>query len=244
MADLAVHDITPRLDLGRVVRDTLAVTGKRPVFVIGLSFLLAGLPSIFGGVFASHHMHRGFYFLSGWGFAHSIVLILLGSFLAASLYRLALGELEGETPTPNAVFTAGAQMFLPLFAVNLLYFLAVALGMLLLIVPGVMMALAWCVAGPALLDQRTGIIQSFEESARLTRGNRWRLLGLFVLFALGAGFVQGLFNGVGLATSYASEGLFTAPRLLGSAVIATAVRALATPGLAAIYVQLRELRGG
>src|SRR5690349_16452334 len=100
MADVAIHD-QPKLDLGRVVRDTLAVTGKRPAFVIGLSFLLAGVPSIFGGVFASHHMHRGFYFLSGWGVLHAIVMILLGSFLAASLYRLALGELEGETPTAN-----------------------------------------------------------------------------------------------------------------------------------------------
>jgi len=244
MADLAVHDLTPRLDLGRVVRDTLAVTGKRPVFVIGLSFLLSGLPNFFGGMYASHHMHGGFYFLSGFGALHVIVLILLSSFLSASLYRLALGELEGETPTPSEVFTAAAQMFLPLFAVSLLYFLAVAFGMLLLIVPGVLMALAWCVTGPALIDQRTGITQSFEESARLTRGNRWRLLALFVLFGLAVGFVNAVFNALGLAASYAAEGLLSAPRLVGTAIIATATTALATPGVAAIYVQLRELRGG
>jgi hypothetical protein len=244
MADLAVHDLTPRLDLGRVARDTLAVTGKRPVFVIGLSFLLSGLPNFFGGVFASHHMHGGFYFFSGFGLVHVIVLILLSSFLSASLYRLALGELEGETPTPNEVFTTGAQLFLPLFAVNLLYFLAVCLGLVLFIVPGVMLALAWCVAGPALIDRKTGITQSLGESAQLTHGNRWRLLALFVLFGLAVGLVNAVFNAVGLAASYAAEGLLSGPRLLGSAIIATATTALATPGAAAIYVQLRELGGG
>lgn len=244
MADIAAIPSEPKLDYGRVVRDTLAVTGKRPVFVIGLAFLLSGVPSIFGGVFASHHMHEGFYFLSGWGLLHVVVMILLSSFLAASLYRLALGELEGETPTPSEVFTVGGQLFLPLFAVNLLFFLAVCLGMLLLVVPGVMVALAWCVAGPALMDQRTGITQSFEESARLTRGNRWRLLGLFLLFGLASAFAHAVFGALGLATNYAAEGLFTGPRLLGSAILATAVQALATPGVAAIYVQLRELKGG
>lgn len=243
MADIAI-DQEPKLDLGRVVRDTLAVTGKRPGFVIGLSFLLSGVPNFFGGLFASHHMGAGPYYLSGWAGLHVIVLILLGSFLSASLYRLALGELEGETPTPNEVFTTGAHLFLPLFAVNLLYVLAVGFGLILLIVPGVMLGLAWCIAGPALIDRRTGITQSFGESAQLTRGNRWRLFGLFLLFALAVSIVNGVFGALGLATNYAAEGLFSGPRLLGSAIISTAVTALATPGLAAIYVQLRELKGG
>jgi hypothetical protein len=243
MADIAIHD-EPKLDLGRVVRDTLAVTGKRPAFVIGLAFLLSGLPSFFGGVFASHHMHSGFYFFSGLGALHVILLILLSSFLSASLYRLSLGELEGQTPTANEVFASGAQLFLPLFAVNLIFFLAVCVGLLLLVVPGVMLALAWCVAGPALIDRRTGITQSFGESAQLTRGNRWRLLGLFLLFGLAVGFVNGVLNTVGLAASYAAEGLLSGPRLLGSAIVATATTALATPGIAAIYVQLRELKAG
>jgi len=243
MADVAIPS-APKLDLGRVVRDTLAVTGKRPVFVIGLSFLLSGVPSFFGGVFASHHMHPGFYFFSGWGVLHVIVLILLSAFLSASLYRLALGELEGQTPAANEVFTAGGQLFLPLFAVNLFYFLAVCLGLVLLVVPGVFIGLIWCVAGPALIDRHAGITQSFEESARLTRGNRWRLLGLFLLFALAAGFANAVFEALGFATNYASEGLFSGPRLLGSAILSTAITALATPGLAAIYVQLRELKAG
>ena len=233
-----------KLDLGRVARDTLAITGRRPVFVIGLSFLLAGVPNLLGGIFASHVHSPVSFFFSGWGLLHTLVVIFLATFLTASLYRLSLGELQGETPAPSEVFTTGAQLFLPLFAVNIMYFVAVGLGLILLIVPGVMLALAWCMAGPALFAEQTGITQSFGRSAQLTRGNRWRLFGLFLLFGIASAIAQSLFSAVGLAVSYAAEGLFSGPRLVGSAILATISTALATPGLAAVYVQLREPRGG
>lgn len=243
MTDLAMA-AERKLDLARVWRDTLAVTGRRPVFVVGLSFLLAGVPNYFGGMFAAHHMHSGFYFVSVWGLLHTFVLMFVGSFLTASLYRLSIAELQGETPAPAEVFTTGAQLFLPLFAVHVMVFVGVVLGLILLVVPGVMLGLAWCMAGPALIAEQSGITQSFTRSADLTRGNRWRLFAMFLIFGLAMAIIQSVFGAVGLAVSYASPAFFSGPRLLGSAILATVSTALAGPGVAATYLQLRELKGG
>lgn len=234
-----------KLDLGRVVRDTLAVTGKRPGFVLGLAALLSGVPSFFGSLVTGRHMHSpADFFFSGFGLLNMVVMMLASAFLAASLYTLALKELDGETPAPQEVFRAAAQMFLPLLGVNILFFLAVAGGMILLIVPGVLIALAWCVAGPALIAEGVGITQSFRRSADLTRGNRWMLFALFLLFFVASAFVDSLLGAMGLAVSWGSADFFSAPRVLGSAILSTISTALAYPGMVAVYVQLRALKGG
>lgn len=231
-----------KLDLGRVVRDTLAVTGKRPGFVLGLSALLAGVPSFLGGLLTGRHLHSpSDIFFSGFGLLHMVVMLFATSFLAASLYSLSLSELEGETPTPQEVFRRGGQMFLPLLGLNILFFLGVLAGMILLVVPGVILALMWCVSGPALMAEQAGITESFRRSTDLTRGHRWMLFAVFLLFFIAQAFVQSVLGAVGLAASFGSLDIFSVPRLFGSALIATATTALAYPGVTAIYLQLKEL---
>lgn len=234
-----------KIDLGRVVRDTLAVTGKRPGFVLGLAALLSGVPSFFGSLIVGHRMHSPTdFFFSGAGVINMVVGLMASAFLAASLYGLALSELEGETPTPQEVFRRAGQMFLPLLGLSILFFLGVVGGMILLIVPGVILALMWCVSGPALIEERLGITESLRRSADLTRGNRWMLFAIFLLFFIAQAFVDSVLSAVGLGVSWGSMDIFSVPRLLGSAILATASTAIVYPGVAAIYVQLKELKGG
>ena len=238
----ALDEMFPRkLDFGRVVRDVFTVMGRQPALVLGLSAILAGLPSFFGDSFAARHWTGEFYFFSGWGVLATLARLFAGSFLAASLYRLSLDVLRGETPTPAAVFTAGAQLFLPLFAVNLMLTLAVIAGCVLLIVPGVMIAMAWCLAGVALVAEQTGITQVFGRSAELTRGHRWSLLALFLLFGVAIVIVEAIFAAVGFSIDYV-EAIFSPMRMLGAAIISTLITAVVLPALASIYLQLREIR--
>lgn len=233
-----------KIDLGRVVRDALAVTGKRPGFVLGLSALLAGAPSFFGAMFVGHRMHSPIdFFFSGAGVLNMVVGLLASAFLAACLYGLSLAELEGRSPTPQEVSQRAGQMFLPLLGVQILFLLGVIGGMILLIVPGVILAIRWCVSGPVLMDERIGITESLRRSAELTRGNRWMLFAIFLLFFILQAFVDSVMGAVGLGVSWGAMDVFSFPRLLGSAILSTAATALAYPGIAAIYVQLRELKG-
>jgi hypothetical protein len=62
--------------------------------------------------------------------------------------------------------------------------IAIGLGLLLLIVPGLFLLGMWAVAQPAMIIERTDIGASFSRSTALTEGRRLRVIGTFVLVAV------------------------------------------------------------
>lgn len=70
------------------------------------------------------------------------------------------------------------------FAATLLVVLVVALGMLLLIVPGIIFLLMFLFTTFIVIDRNLGPIEAMKESRRITSGHRWKLLGLILLATL------------------------------------------------------------
>jgi hypothetical protein len=183
--------------------------------------------------------------LSYW--LRTLVLLFVGAFLGSSLFFIAFSELSGRRAGFGEVLSNAAKLFLPLFVVNLISTLVIILGCILLIVPGVMVALAWCVAGPALVAERTGITQVFNRSAQLTRDNRWRILGLVAIFFIIAAIIQGVVSAIGGAVSgggVAGMVTFSPTRIVLSGLVSSVTTAFTYTGLAALYAQLRELKDG
>ena len=117
------------------------------------------------------------------------------------------------------VFYAFGPRYLPLLVVNLVYGLLVVLGVLLCIVPGVYLAVAWMFATPLVLDRGMEFWPAMEESRRLAHPLWFPLFGLQLLGAL-LSVVGGLACLVGLfvtapisvmAMLYAYEDLFGRP---------------------------------
>lgn len=67
------------------------------------------------------------------------------------------------------------------FGLSLLSGIAIVIGLVLLIVPGLMLFTRWAVALPALLREELGVTAAMGRSSELTAGNRWRILGLALL---------------------------------------------------------------
>lgn len=68
------------------------------------------------------------------------------------------------------------------FAATLLVSLAVLLGLVLLIVPGIIFGLMFMFTGFIVIDRGLGPIDAIKESKRITDGHKWDLLGFaFVL---------------------------------------------------------------
>ena len=79
--------------------------------------------------------------------------------------------------------TSGRRRLWPLLGINILTALGVALGLVLLIVPGVLLALAWCVAAAVVAEEQAlPAMESFRRSAELTRGSRLNIFGLGLAF--------------------------------------------------------------
>jgi hypothetical protein len=54
----------------------------------------------------------------------------------------------------------------------------IALGLFVLVAPGLYLMTIWAVAMPVLLMEEKDIVESFRQSAALTSGRRWRVVGV------------------------------------------------------------------
>jgi hypothetical protein len=239
MAAIAINEQSAKLDLGRVFQQTFEVLQRSPAVFFGLAGSGAVVAALSMGaqrnVLASGAavMASGPYWLS------LLLMTLVSAFVQSGLLYAGVRRLQGQRPPLGEVLTTAAKLFVPVFVVMLLYYLAVFAGALLLIVPGVMIGIAWSVAFPALVIERTGIMKSFGRSAELTRGSRWRIFGVALLYTVLSLVLTGVLQAFGL-----SAGVVNPVSVIGSIVITTVATAVMAALASALYVQLRSLKEG
>ena len=83
------------------------------------------------------------------------------------------------------------------FGQSLLYGVSVILGLVLLVVPGIILALRWSVVLPILISRDTRVTDSLRQSWKMTSGNELPMLGIFALafIPLLLGSIIGVFVG-------------------------------------------------
>jgi len=128
------------------------------------------------------------------------LLSFVGSILSIiSLAALIFGSSQlmlGEQAQLGGWMRFGLSRFWPIIGVSFLVMLGAGVGFVLLIVPGIILALMWSAAFPICVIEKLGPIKSLGRSAFLTKGHRWSLLGLFILFVVVAWVVYAVLLGV------------------------------------------------
>ncbi len=109
-------------------------------------------------------------------------------------------------------------VFWPLVAVSILFGLAVGIGFILLIIPGLILLTIWSVVAPVTVLERPGPFAAFGRSRELVRGNGWRVFGVIVIVFLAVAVLS-------LAAGLAASGLGS----LGRALVQWAVNAALAP---------------
>lgn len=116
-----------------------------------------------------------------------IILLLLftlfKSFLGLGYYKIMLNFYENKENTLATLFSQ-KTIFLKYFSANIIYFVMVALGTLLFIVPGIILAIMFGFYPYIMIEEKTGIIDSFKRSASITSGYKWPLFGLQLILIL------------------------------------------------------------
>jgi len=187
----------PNVTVGRVINRVMSVTGNNfPVlFLVTALFYLPALwityeqTRVLDGSTADP-------LLLGVG---SIVSVLLQFALIAAVTFAVYAALRGEKASFGATLGQGLKHAVPVIAVSMISGIAIFVGLLLLIVPGVIAVIMLSVAVPALIAERAGIFGSLSRSAELTKGHRWMILGVFVVwvvFILGITLVGGMLIGL------------------------------------------------
>lgn len=92
-----------------------------------------------------------------------------------------------------------APVLLTLIVAGLLASIAITLGLILVIVPGLFLATIWAVVAPVIVVERKGVLEAFGRSRELVRGNGWQVLAvilIFFLILLVVGFVFGIIGAI------------------------------------------------
>jgi len=161
---------------------------------------------------------------------------------AMSLKAVADARL-GRTPSGGRALRFALPRLPGTLGVAVLGGLAVALGFLALIVPGIWLIVGFSVAVPVLLLERTGPIAALRRSLRLVSGRWWATAAVLLLGQLLVGLVGALLQGIVMSIPASiSEGQHAAGAL-GMALGGTIATAFTAPCSAAIvtllYMDLR-----
>jgi hypothetical protein len=190
----------------------------------------------------------------GIGAAAWLASIAGNAVLQGAVIHATVSDLSGRRPTFGECLGTGFRFFLPLLVIGVIFAICCAFGFLIFIVPGVLLALAWCVAAPAEVMERTGIFGSFGRSAELTRNHRGAILGLAIALAFAQWIVQTLLStvmSVGMGgyaaaagpSSVAFQNLFVVQTVI-SLVVVTLFASVGQAGVASLYSELRQSKEG
>lgn len=92
--------------------------------------------------------------------------------------------LRGKTASVGECISVGISRLLPVLGVGLVAGLLTILGLIALVIPGFIVMCMLYVAVPAAVIERAGVDASVRRSAALTKGFRWRILGIILLVVL------------------------------------------------------------
>jgi hypothetical protein len=119
--------------------------------------------------------------MTGRYWAIMAVSLLLVIVQAGALSAGALEHLAGRRAAAGAMIGRALRLAGPLLASNLLALLAIWIGFILLIVPGVILTLMFSLMVPIVVAEALPWTRVMGRSRSLTKGHRWKLLGLFVI---------------------------------------------------------------
>lgn len=206
-----------KLNVGAVFSQALATLQSKLLFFV-FTGLMVGVASLVGD--------NGGGPLVLIGILLTLVVGAIGQILTVRATTGPLGADAGAEFVPAV--QAALPKFIPVFLTSLLVQVLVSLGMFFLIVPGVFLAVMLLVSTIACILEDRSPLEALKRSRELTRGNRWRVLGLVLILAL-------LFIGVGLLVAIPTAVAGIVP---GIGALVGRVLASAAEGLLGVFVAI------
>jgi len=112
----------------------------------------------------------------------SLVAIVAAFVLQATLVKAVQDVRDGHADLSIGQTVNEALPFIaPVAGASILAGIAITIGLLLLIVPGLFLITIWAVIVPVIIIERSGALASFERSRQLVRGHGWHVFGTLVL---------------------------------------------------------------
>ena len=251
MAEDAVDNGAVKID--RILSRAAGTIRNNPLIVLGLGLVLGGIPAaLFQTVTATRDTQGDavqLVVLLQVAGAAGLGMLLCYALLQAALVPATLAEEEGGKASLGECASGALRSLLPLVGLNILLWVAIGFGTMLLVVPGIILAVIWAVASPALVAERTGLFGAFSRSKMLTRGARWKvfgveLVGLIFIWLASAALNLVLVASVGSRAFLASGTGVPIWYALLTALVQAVIITFWSTLQASLYVELRNWTDG
>jgi hypothetical protein len=126
-------------------------------------------------------------------------------------------------------------VFWPLAAVSILFGIGVAIGFVLVIIPGLILLVLWSVVAPVTVLERPGVFAAFARSRDIVRGNGWNVFGVIVIVFVIVFLIS-------IAARLAASGLGSIGRALIQWGVDSAVAPVAALSASVLYFELQPGR--
>jgi Uncharacterised protein family (UPF0259) len=119
-----------------------------------------------------------------------------------------------------------------LILVGIVVGVAVLIGFILIIIPGLILLTIWSVSAPVVVLERPGGLRALRRSRELVRGNGWRVFGVVLVFFL-------LVIVLGTTLEVLAEALGTGAGIAVRVVVGVLTAPLSALAAAVLYFELR-----
>jgi hypothetical protein len=246
-----------RMSVGRVFQRAFSAITLNPAVVLGLALCVGALPALlmtYLFIQSGMTMTPGvapsaasFNKLLGATFISTVVSFVIAALVQGALTRATVSANEGKRATFGESLSTAVRVVLPLIGLSILFAIGIGIGFILLLIPGIILMLMWSVAVPALVIERQGVFAAFSRSAELTKGAKWKILGLFLVIGVCYWLLSYVAGLVGFGTynsATATAGGLTTGNLIGGIVVGTVFNALWGTIQPSLYVELRQWKEG
>lgn len=242
-----------KFTIGNVFSRAFDLMGRHFALIFGMALVTVGLPTLLFSAWLVNVMGGSvgdtsvnYDMMTGMGMTSGIILGLVSAILSLINYsmvtELAVTGLVGRKFELGASIGRAFANILPLIAIGILYALAVMLGMILLIIPGIIIGVALSPCFAVYIAERgTGIGGALSKAWKLTENHRWALFFISIIVGLATSILSTVVQSPVLIMAASLSPLV----ILGVSTLASVIVNTVTLVFSvACYVLLRETKEG
>ena len=184
------------LSTGEILDGAFVLLRRNFALLIGIALVCQGIPIVLD-VYID--LTGGAQVNPGLSLLNRVLTLIGGVFVTGATVRVVSESYLGRTPTLGEAIAFAGTRFGTIFGANFMSGLLTILATLAFIIPGIIVACGYSVAAPAAALESGSSSEAISHSWNLTKGFRWKALGLwavtvgfFLIVYLAAGVLGGV----------------------------------------------------
>jgi hypothetical protein len=219
-----------KLDIGSTLNQAFSIYGSQAGVLLPVAFVVFLAVAVVAALLSA---------ISWALFPLVIAASLGGTYLYQGMVVTLVSDVQDgrRDSSVGDLFNSATPLILPLVGAGLLAGLGIALGFVLLVVPGLFLLTIWSVVAPVIVVERKGVLDAFGRSRELVRDNGWRVFGVIVLVFLIVIVARSVFGAIAIGIDDT-----VVLRIVFDVIASTFTAPIAALVASVLYFQLRAIK--